>query len=312
MSEASWAKINHLKLYVLSVVDLISMFEARWWDINHHHERKRQLKQENIWTGYKWTGWMCRRSYVLAGGALAFGGAWTGAEFDRRSRGNETRWKVSLSFWGDVSPSNTLSRRALKAHVVMRQIEISSERQWDAVIDKREKIQVTEHPVVGGRWVGLEILERCQLYLLFCQQTMAAELSRREAQNTEWEQTRNRHSSAMSSVSTVLGKTRRDRSEAVHKKKNPFWPDMCSVELLFTEREEGYWQILLIATGRECSVCSACCAGTVCLCGSTEAIWRSSEFREILPHHPKPEELMYWEGPGGARLAVAFYELRLM
>lgn len=37
----------------------------------------------------------------------------------------------------------------------MRQIDISTERQWVTVIDKREKIQVTEHPVVGGGVGGL-------------------------------------------------------------------------------------------------------------------------------------------------------------
>lgn len=70
--------------------------------------------------------------------------------------------------------------------------------------------------------------------------------------------------------------------------KKEYRPDMPCMELLFTERGEGYWQILLIATGRECSVWLVVQAQYVCV----EAQKRSDVARSLerLPHHPKPEE----------------------
>lgn len=164
----------------------------------------------------------------------------------------------------------------------MRQIDISTERQWVTVIDKREKIQVTEHPVVGGGVGGL------------------------------------RDFGEMSTISVVLpadhgsravtGGGTEYRMSADTKQTQP--DDVKCFNCCFRQDEEGldwsctkkkrlparyalygasvYWKRgRILADFVDCNwkrvLSVACCAGTVCLCGSTEALWRSSEFREIAP-----------------------------
>lgn len=83
-------------------------------------------------------------------------------------------------------PATPLWREALIACVLMKQVTLAK---MGSLIEKKgENICASEHPVKGY----LKILEGFQVYLLFCQQTVAARLSRMERQNTEGVQTQPR------------------------------------------------------------------------------------------------------------------------
>lgn len=200
---------------------------------------------------------------------------------------------------------------------------------WDEGREQGKKtdteltVRLTKKRENTGHWAKAELnfLEGCQLYLLFCQQTMTAldcqgwmDHRHRIQNKCVWDshsQARVKDFGEMSSVSiVVLSEPQWGQIEARKKSTLAKYRTFVFMLPLFRAvkgRKGGddidFW------LQRE-KIPQACCSRTVCLCVSREVLWRISQFSYVFSSQTWSANVLR-KPRWCARPAVYFYELLL-